>query len=323
MVIVSAVFLSSFLAIKTIPIDIFPKLNLPTIYVIEPFSGMTPQQMEGFFATRLQDQFLYVNGIKNVTSKNIQGISILRLTFFESTDMAEASAQVALQLNRAMQFFPPGALPPQVIRFDASSLPVGDLVFSSTTRKLEDINDLAATRIRPLFSSVPGLSAPPPIGSNQRTIIVNIDPNKLRSYNLTPDEVVSAMARNNSISPSGNIRIGNTMLMATTNTLETTVKDFGDLPVKTDNTNTIFLRDVGTVQDGADITTGYALINGKRSVYMPIVKTADASTWDVVQQLKARLPEMQSLLPDDVHVTYEFDQSVFVINSVKSLVSEG
>src|SRR6201985_1478654 len=135
LVIVSAFFLSSFLAIKSIPIDIFPKLNLPTIYVIEPFSGMTPQQMEGFFATRLQDQFLYVNGIKNVTSKNIQGISILKLTFFENTDMAEASAQGALQLNRAMQFFPPGALPPQVIRFDASSLPVGELVFSSANRK--------------------------------------------------------------------------------------------------------------------------------------------------------------------------------------------
>src|ERR1700742_2532566 len=168
-----------------IPIDIFPQLNLPTIYIIEPYGGMTPQQMEGFFSTRLQDQFLYVNGIKNITSKNIQGISILKLTFFEQTDMAEASAQVALQLNRAMTFFPPGALPPQVVRFDASSLPVGTLVFSSASRKLEDINDLAATRIRPLFSTVPGLSAPPPVGANIRTVVIDIDPNRLRSFNLT------------------------------------------------------------------------------------------------------------------------------------------
>lgn len=322
-VIVASVFLSSILAIRTIPIDIFPKLNLPTIYVIEPFSGMTPQQMEGFFATRLQDQFLYVSGIKSVTSKNIQGISILKLEFFESTDMAEASAQVALQLNRAMQFFPPGALPPQVIRFDASSLPVGTLVFSSPDRKLDEINDLAATRIRPLFATVPGLSAPPPIGSNQRTVVLNIDPEKLRSYNLTPDEVVASIARNNVMSPSGNLRVGNTMYMATSNTLENSVKAFSDIPVKTDATNVVFLRDVGTIQDAADITTGYALINGKRSVYMPIVKTADASTWEVVQQLKAKLPEMQSLLPDDVKVTYVFDQSVFVINAVKNLVTEG
>ena len=323
LVFVSAVFFSSILAITTIPIDIFPKLNLPVIYVIEPYGGMTPQQMEGFFSTRLADQFLYVNGIKNITSKNIQGISILKLTFFESTDMAEATGQVALQLNRAMTFFPPGALPPQVIRFDASSLPVGTLVFSSPGRKLEEINALAATRIRPLFSTVPGLSAPPPIGSNMRTVVVNIDPNKLRSYNLTPDEVVASIAHNNVTAPSGNIRIGNTMFMATTNALENTVEAFGDIPVRTDNTNTVLLHDVGTIHDAADVTTGYALINGKRSIYMPIVKTPDASTWEVVQNLKSKLPEMQSLLPDDVHITYEFDQSVFVMNSVKSLVTEG
>ena len=323
LVIVAAVFFSSVLAIRSIPIDIFPSLNLPVIYVIEPYGGMTPQQMEGFFATRLQDQFLYVSGIKNVTSKNIQGISLLKLTFFESTNMAEATAQVALQLNRAMQFFPPGALPPQVIRFDASSLPVGTLVFSSPSRRLEEINDLAATRIRPLFSTVPGLSAPPPIGSNARTVVLNMDPGKLRSYNLTPDEVVGAIAHNNIMSPSGNIRIGNTMYMATTNTLEKSVDAFGDIPVRTDNVNTIFLHDIGTIQDAADITTGYALINGKRSIYMPIVKTPDASTWEVVQQLKKKLPEMQSLLPEDVRISYEFDQSVFVINSVKSLVTEG
>ena len=323
LVIVSAVLFSSILAIKTIPVDIFPRLNLPVIYVIEPYGGMTPQQMEGFFSTRLQDQFLYVNGIKNITSKNIQGISILKLTFFESTDMAEASAQVALQLNRAMTFFPPGALPPQVIRFDASSLPVGTLVFSSPNRKLEEINDLAATRIRPLFSSVPGLTAPPPVGANIRTVVVNIDPDKLRSFNLTPDEVVASIAHNNVMSPSGNIRIGNTMYMATTNSLEGNVAAFGDIPVRTDNTNTVLLHDIGTVQDAADVTTGYALINGKRSIYMPVVKTPDASTWEVVQKLKSKLPEMQSLLPDDIRITYEFDQSVFVMNSVKSLVTEG
>ena len=323
LVVIAAVFFSSILAIKTIPIDIFPKLNLPVIYVIEPYGGMTPEQMEGFFSTRLQDQFLYVNGIKNISSKNIQGISIIKLTFFESTDMAEASAQVALQLNRAMTFFPPGALPPQVIRFDASSLPVGTLVFSSPNRTLEEINDLAATRIRPLFSTVPGLSAPPPIGANIRTVVVNMDPNKLRSFNLTPDEVVASIAHNNAMTPSGNIRVGNTMLMATTNSLENSVKAFGDIPVKTDNANTVLLHDVGTIQDATDITTGYALINGKRSIYMPIVKTPDASTWEVVQKLKAKIPDMQSLLPDDVHISYEFDQSVFVMNSVKSLVTEG
>src|SRR5450432_2928118 len=140
-----ALLLFSVMAVRTIPIDIFPKLNSPTIYVIEQYGGMSAQQMEGFFATRMQDQFLYVNGIKNIESKNIQGLSLIKLTFYENTDMAEASAQVALQVNRVTAFFPPGALPPQVIRFDASSLPVGELVFSSKTRSLKDMFDLALT----------------------------------------------------------------------------------------------------------------------------------------------------------------------------------
>src|ERR1035437_9914418 len=191
------VLLFAIMAIVTIPIDIFPKLNSPTIYVIEPYGGMSPQQMEGFFATRLQDQFLYISGIKTITSKNIQGLTMLKLSFYENADMAEASANVALQVNRAMKFFPPGALPPQVIRFDASSLPVGQLVFSSKNRSLKDIYDLVTTRIRPMFSTVPGLSAPPPFGANSRSVVINVDPQKLRSYNLTLDEVVQSVAKNN------------------------------------------------------------------------------------------------------------------------------
>src|SRR5215469_8513822 len=162
-VITASLLIFAVLSAINIPIDIFPKLNLPTIYVIESYGGMSAQQMEGFFAT----------------------------------NMAEASAQVALQVNRVMSFFPPGALPPQVIRFDASSLPVGQLVFASPTRPLKDVYDLAATRIRPMFANIPGLSAPPPFGSNARSITISVDPDKLRSYDLTPDEVVAALSKFN------------------------------------------------------------------------------------------------------------------------------
>ncbi|MEN0053236.1 MAG: efflux RND transporter permease subunit [Mucilaginibacter sp.] len=309
-------------AIK-IPIDIFPQLNLPTIYVIESYGGMSPQQMEGFFSTGLQNQFLYINGIKNITSKNIQGLTLIKLEFYESTNMAEASAQVALQVNRATSFFPPGALPPQVIRFDASSLPVGQLVFSSPSRSLKDIYDLAATRIRPMFATIPGLSAPPPFGANARSITISVDPDKLRSYNLTPDEVVDALSKFNVMSPSGNLRLDNTIYLTTMNSLIKTADNFGSIPVKTKKGVPIFVKDVARVADAADVTVDYALINGKRSVYIPVVKTADASTWTVVQNLKAKLPEMQSLLPDDVKISYAFDQSVFVVNAVKSLMTEG
>ncbi|WP_158827431.1 efflux RND transporter permease subunit [Mucilaginibacter lacusdianchii] len=306
-----------------IPIDIFPQLNLPTIYVIESYGGMSAQQMEGFFSTGLQNQFLYINGVKSITSKNIQGLTLIKLTFYESTNMAEASAQVALQVNRATSFFPPGALPPQVIRFDASSLPVGQLVFSSPSKPLKDIYDLAATRIRPMFSTIPGLSAPPPFGANARSITINVNPDKLRSLNLTPDEVVDALSKFNVMAPSGNLRMDNTMYLTSMNSLIKSADNFGNIPVKTQNGVPIFMRDFARVADAADITVDYALINGKRSVYIPVVKTADASTWSVVQDLKSKLPEMQSLLPDDVKLSYEFDQSVFVVNAVESLMTEG
>ncbi|HEX7755948.1 MAG TPA: efflux RND transporter permease subunit, partial [Niabella sp.] len=215
LVLFTGLLLFAVMALRTIPIDIFPKLNLPTIYVIESYGGMSPQQMEGFFATRLQDQFLYVNGIKNIESKNIQGLTLIKLSFYENTNMAEASAQVALQVNRASKFFPPGALPPQVIRFDASSLPVGELVFSSKTKSLKEIYDLAVTRVRPMFATIPGLSAPPPFGANSRSIVVNVDPEKLRQYNISPEQVVNAITKNNSMSPSGNLRVDSLMYVTT------------------------------------------------------------------------------------------------------------
>ncbi|MGC4057712.1 MAG: efflux RND transporter permease subunit [Chitinophagaceae bacterium] len=322
-VIAFSLLLFSAISLFNIPIDIFPQLNLPTIYVIESYGGMSPQQMEGFFATRLQDQFLYVNGVKSISTKNIQGLTMLKMTFYENTNMAEASAQVALQVNRAMKFFPPGALPPQVVRFDASSLPVGQLVLSSPTRSLKEIYDLAATRVRPTFSTIPGLSAPPPFGANSRSVTISVDPAKLRSYGLTADEVVTALAKFNVMSPSGNLRMDNTMYITTSNTLIKSVDEFGNIPVVNRSGVTVLVRDVARVADAADITVDYALINGKRSVYLPVVKTADASTWEVVKNLKKQIPDIQTLLPADVKISYEFDQSVAVINSVKSLVTEG
>jgi len=315
--------LFSVMAIRAIPIDIFPKLNSPTIYVMEQYGGMSAKQMEGFFATRMQDQFLYVNGIKNIESKNIQGLSLVKLSFYENTDMAEATAQVALQSNRMLAFFPPGSLPPTVIRFDASSLPVGELVFSSKTKSLQEMFDLALTRIRPLFATVPGLSAAPAFGSNARTVLINVDPQKLSTYNLSADEVVDAIAKNNAVSPSGNLRVDSLMFVTSVNSLEDKVKQFEQIPIKSSGTSSVFVSDVAKVMDGADVTVDYALVNGKRSVYIPVVKTADASTWEVVQTLRAKLPEMKSLLPDDVNISYEFDQSVFVINAAKSLMTEG
>ncbi|HMI60312.1 MAG TPA: efflux RND transporter permease subunit, partial [Puia sp.] len=322
-VVVAGLTLFGTAAITKMNIDIFPDLNLPSIYVAQPYGGMSPQQMEGFISSNYQGLYLYISGIKSVEANNVQGLSLLKLSFYDGTNMAQAAAEVTSLTNRAFASMPDGTVPPIILRFDASSLPVGQLTLSSDKRNNNELQDLASTLVRPTFSSVPGLSSPPPVGGNARTVVIDVDPALMRSHNLTPEEITAAVRDNNQISPAGNVRIGTTMYLTPANTIIKKVKDFGEIPLSWQNGTTLFLKDVARVSDGADITTGYAYIDGKRAIYMPVIKNASASTWSVVQGLKKQLPYMQSLLPPDVKLKFEFDQSVYVINSVKSLISEG
>ncbi len=183
--------------------------------------------------------------------------------------------------------------------------------------------DMANLYVRSSFTSVPGLVAPAPFGGNVRTVVLKVDPELLRAHNLTPDQIVAALRDNNQSTPAGNVRIGDYNYLTPANTTIKNIKDFGDIPLYKNGVQTVFVKDVASVEDGADITTSYALVNGKRSVYLPITKSADASTWEVVQNLKKAIPRFQALLPPDVKISYVFDQSVYVINSVKSLAEEG
>jgi len=323
MVMVIGIGFFSMLSIVKIPVDIFPNLNLPTIYIVQPYGGMAPEEMDAFIATRYQDHFLYVSGIRNVEVKTIQGLCLIKLEFYPGTNMAQAAGEVANNVARAKAYMPEGTVPPQVIRFDASSVPVGQLVFESKTSSLNEIQDLANSRVRPMFSKIEGVSSPPPLGGNQRTIVIKIDPNLIRSYKLTPEEVIKAVVANNQPSPAGNIRIGKKALMTPVNSLVERPEDFLNIPIRVGSGPTVFIRDIGTVEDGSDITVSYALVNGKRAVYIPVVKKSDASTLTVVNNIKAALPALQNALPEDVNVSYEFDQSAYVTNALKSLITEG
>ncbi len=313
----------AFLSIRKIAVDIFPALDVPTIYVVQPYGGMAPDQMDGLMATRYQDHFLYVQGIKGIEIKSVQGLSLMKLTFYPGTDMAQAAAEIANNISRAKAYMPEGTVPPQVVRFDASSVPVGQLVFEAKGRSLNELQDFAASRVRPMFSTIPGVSSPPPFGGNQRTIVIKVDPGLLRSYKLSPEEVVRAIANTNQPSAAGNVRIGDFTMMTPTNSLIRNPQEFLEVPLKLGSGPTVFLKDIATVHDAADITVGYALVNGKRAVYIPIVKKADASTLDVVNNLKAALPRMREAIPEDVTLKYEFDQSVYVTDQLKNLISEG
>lgn len=323
LVLVIGIALGAGLAVTRMPVDIFPTLNLPVIYVAQPYGGMDPAQMESFLVSYYEYHFLYVAGIEHVESKSIQNTGLLKLFFHPGTDMSQALAQVIAYVERSKAFMPPGTVNPFVMRFDSGSVPVGQLVFSSEARTLGEISDLALFRVRPLFSTLPGVSAPPPFGGNQRTVLVRVDPEKLRAFNMSPEEVVKAVAAGNSILPSGQLRTGDLTRIAAVNGVVRDIQELADLPIRAGTGTNVYVRDVGRVENGSDILTGYGYVNGKRAVYIPVTKRAEASTLDVIQRVKAELPNFQKLVPEDIKISFELDQSGIVTNSLRGLIFEG
>jgi multidrug efflux pump subunit AcrB len=321
MVVILGLAIGSLLAVLRMPIDIFPNLNLPVIYVIQAYGGMDPAQMEGLLTNYYEYHFLYVSGIHHVESRNIQGTALMKLHFHPGTNMAQAMAETIAYVNRSRSFMPPGTVPPDVVRFDAGSVPVGYLVLSSDRRSIGEMQDLALFRVRPMFASLPGLSAPPPLGGNQRTLTVQVDPEKLRSYNLSPDDVIAALKAGNSISPSGNARIKDQMPIVPVNSMVRALKDLGSIPLHLGEN--VYLRDIARIEDSTDIPSGHTLVNGRPALYVLVTKRADASTLSVVNEVKEALPAMRAVLPQDIDLRFEFDQSPYVTGSIAEVGWEG
>ncbi len=323
LMVILGVALTSILAFNRMKADIFPDLGTPVIYVAQPYGGMDPAQMEGYLVNYYEYHFLYIRGIDHVESRSIQGAALMKLNFHEGTDMATAMSETVAQVNRARSFMPPGTVPPFIMRFDAGSVPVGYLVFSSETRSVDEISDLALFRIRPMFSRLEGVSAPPPFGGSARSLVVRVQPEKLRAYGMSPDDVVQAIAKTNTISPSGSVRIDDKNYLSPVNSTVVQAVDLNDVPIRGGPGPTVYLRDVGYAEDAADILTSYALVDGARAVYIAATKRADASTLDVVDRVKEALPTFRAAIPEDIKVTFEFDQSFYVLNAIQALTTEG
>src|SRR5580692_483984 len=312
------------LAVQRMPVDIFPKVGDPAIYVAQPYGGMDPAQMEGYLTYYYEYHFLYLTGIDRIESKSIQGASLMKLIFHDGTDMAQAMAETVGYVSRARAFMPPGTVPPFITRFDAGSVAVGQLVFSSATHSQGELQDFAINRVRPLFATLPGVSAPPPFGGNQRTIVVTLNPDKLQQYQISPDEAIAAVSKATLVMPSGNMWTGKLERIARTNAaLGGNLAELLSTPIRPVSGTSVFLRDIGTIENGTDIVTAYAHVNGKRTVYIPVTKRADASTLAVIDAVKAAIPNFKKAVPDGVDVRLEFDQSPFVTNSIRGLIVEG
>ncbi len=309
------------LALNQMRVDIFPALNQPQIYVINNYAGMDPSQIEGFITNVYEANFQYVDGLKKVESKNIQNLVLIKLTFYPGTDMSAAMSQTVSLANRARGQMPPSVLPPFVMRFDAANVPIGYLVLDSKTRSLGELMDLGMYRVRPLLSgSIPGTISFSPFGSNTRAILVTVDPDRLRSYNLSPEDIVRALGTGNVVAPSGNLYAPAQMPLVPTNAMVADPKELGSIPVHAGKN--VYIRDVATIEDGTDINYGCALVNGRKSVYIPVVKKDTASTLTVVRQINESLPLFRSVVPEDVQVRYEFDESPTVRAAIKSVATE-
>jgi multidrug efflux pump subunit AcrB len=312
------------LALRRMPVDIFPKGGDPAIYVAQPFGGMDPAQMEGYLTYYYEYHFLYITGIDHVESKSIQGATLMKLTFQEGTDMNQAMAETIGYVNRARAFMPPGTVPPFITRFDAGSVAVGQLVFSSETHTQGELQDFAINRVRPLFATLPGVSAPPPFGGNQRTIVITLDPAKLQQYRISPDEAIAAVSKSSLVMPSGNMFTDKLNRITRTNAaLGGDLSELLATPIRPQSSTSVYLRDLGTIENGTDLITAYAHVNAKRTVYIPVTKRSDASTLAVLNAVKASLPTFKAAVPEDVDVSLQFDQSSTVTGSIGNLVNEG
>ena len=323
MVGIAAILIASTLSMTRAKVDVFPSLNQPVLHVCQPYGGMNPGQMEGLMTSYYEYHFLYINGIEHVESKNIQGMTLMKLYFHPGTEMGEAMAETVAAVNRSRFMMPPGTVPPFITRMDTGTAAVGYLVLSSDKLAIKDIQDIAMQRVRPMFTSVPGVSTPPPFGGNQRAITITTDPDRLKSQGLTLDQLTDSVSQGNSVTPSGNVRIGDRMYAVNTNVMvgPNPKLELGSIPVKTGD-QPVFLRDVATIEDSSDITAGYALVNGRRSVYMLVNKKSDASTVTVVNNLNAALPKMREASPE-VEIEYTFDQSPLVKQAMLGVGAEG
>ncbi|MGC8603412.1 MAG: efflux RND transporter permease subunit, partial [Desulfomonilaceae bacterium] len=323
LVIVIAFSAGGVIALQSIKYDIFPTLDIPTIYVSQPYSGMLPDQIEQFITYWFEQHFFYTGGLSHVESRSFPNAAVMKLEFQEGTDIGVALAETVAECNRSNSYMPYGTRPPFVIRYDAGAAPVGYLLFSSETSSVGQMQDAALNIVRPLFGALPGVQSPPPFGGSPRSVVITVKPDRLSAYNLSPDDIVSAVSSANMVTPAGQAPIGDKYPLVSLNSTVRDIQDLAAVPIRTGVYPTVFLRDVATVEDSTDIVTCYALVNGRRTVYIPLIKRAEASTLSVVDVVKKNVPFFQSFLPEDIKVSYGFDQSPYVTRSIDGLVTAG
>ena len=311
------------LSITRMIVDIFPVIDIPVVLVVWNYNGLTTEDMERrvvFISERAYSTT--VNGISRIESQSLPSIGMLKVYFQPGTDIGGAIAQISSVNNSILRGAPPGMQPPGVIQFNASNVPVVQMTLSSKTLSEQQIFDYSLNFIRIRLFTIPGLSTPGPFGGKQRQINVDLDQSRLQAKGFSPIDVVNALQASNVIIPAGTARIGERTYNVQLNSSPSTVDRFNALPIGVFNGAPVTLGDVGHVSDSFATQTNVVHVNGKRAVYLAILKHADASTLAVVDAAREALPEIQAAAPQGLELKLDFDQSVFVRAAVQNVIRE-
>src|SRR5213082_1842609 len=305
-------------------IHIFPEINIPVISIVWQYSGMQPQEMaDRFLSNTERGLTTLVNDIQHIESVALQGRAIEKIYFQPTANLQMAIAQVTATSQQMVRQLPPGTQPPLIIVYSASSVPIVQVGLSSKTIPEQELNDLTLNFVRSPLTTVKGAAIPYPYGGKARVIAVDLDTQALQAHGLTPVDVVNAVDAQNLILPSGTAKIGGLEMNVRMNGSTQTVAELNDLPIRTKNGATIYVRDIGHVRDGFTPQTNIVRQDGVRGTLLSVMKNSGASTLDIVKQIKDRLPAIAESLPQDLQIKTLFDQSLFVRGSIQGVLREG
>src|SRR5271165_5224931 len=306
------------------PTDIFPEINIPVVTVIWQYTGLDTSEMEQRVTTYSQYSISSnVNGIRDIEAETVNGISVQKIYFQPDVDLSLAISQIVAGTNAIRALLPTGIEPPIVVQYSASAVPVLQIALSSDNLSQAQLYDYGIYRLRQMLAPIHGVTLPTPAGGKYRQIMVDIDQTKLLSKGLTPLQVVNAVNAQNLTLPGGTEKIGKIQYTVRTNAMPPTIEALNDIPVSFSNGATVFLRDIGHVRDGNLVQQNVVRADGKRSVLLSIIKNGNASTLTVVNAVKAMLDTARAAAPSGMVIKSLFDQSVFVLSSVVSVLREG
>jgi multidrug efflux pump subunit AcrB len=318
-----AILLLGVVSIITMPIDIFPYIDIPVVSIVWNYNGMSPPEMESRILTVFERAMTTtVNDIEHIESQSYYGVSVVHVYFQPNVKIDMAMSQITAISNLTTRAMPPGIFPPNILKYDASSVPILQLGLESKTLSEQEIYDLAQNFIRTPLATVQGASVPGPYGGKQRQVVVDLDPNALYAKQLSAIDVSNAFNLQNLILPAGTIKVGDTEYPVRLNNSPEIISEMNDLPIKTVNGATVYLRDVATVRDGFAVQQNIVRTNGTRGALMTILRNGQASTLDIVNRVKAILPRLEAAMPPALKVRQLFDQSVFVRAAISGVVKE-